>query len=66
MSRRERDEGRKIRRSSGLSMACLKCSKNFKSIDRCRNRICLPCSRANAKEENVRIYRASGGHDICE
>lgn len=60
MLRREKGEdGRRIKRSCGVSIPCLKCAKTFKSIDRCRNRICLPCSRVNAREEHVRIYKAS-------
>ena len=61
--RREKKEEKKVDKkdkkhpNSGLK-SCLKCGKEFMSLDVCRNRICVSCSRTNCREWLPNVYNS--------
>ena len=64
--RREKEEEKKVDKkdkkhpNSGINR-CLKCGKEFMSLDVCRNRICVSCSRANCREWLPNVYNSGPG-----
>jgi hypothetical protein len=64
--RREEEEEKKVGKkdkkhpNSGVKL-CLRCGKEFMSLDVCRNRICTACGRANYREWLPNVYNSGPG-----
>ena len=43
---------------------CLKCRKPFKTVDRCRNRICSDCNSKNLSQSRMETQMQSAGKTL--
>lgn len=57
--KRKKKVGKKDKKhpNSGVKL-CLRCGKEFMSLDVCRNRICTACGRANYREWLPNVYNS--------